>query len=145
MSVHKDILLTISHNLMDRLYIKLRHILDIVFDFIVIFSIFIVAGIWVVESIKLLWFDFFGIWFDINQAFRVALNSILIVKVYDTLKMFVSQNQASLLSVIELWLIWLWVKIFFNTDYMTLPTTYIFVLITVSYCLLRFTDMYKWK
>ena len=145
MSVHKDILLTISHNLMDRLYTKLRHILDIVFDFIVIFSIFIVAGIWVVESIKLLWFDFFGIWFDINQAFRVALNSILIVKVYDTLKMFVSQNQASLLSVIELWLIWLWVKIFFNTDYMTLPTTYIFVLITVSYCLLRFTDMYKWK
>lgn len=145
MSVHKDIQLIISHNLMDRLYTKLRHILDIVFDFIVIFSIFIVAGIWVVESIKLLWFDFFGIWFDINQAFRVALNSILIVKVYDTLKMFVSQNQASLLSVIELWLIWLWVKIFFNTDYMTLPTTYIFVLITVSYCLLRFTDMYKWK
>lgn len=105
----------IEHNDM---YHRLWKVLDIVFDWIVIFSIAIVALIGII-SVIYAGLDIIGFSYklpiDINYALKTALNTIIVLKTYETLKLFVSTNHASVENILELGLIGLSVKIFFDT------------------------------
>lgn len=123
------------------IYHRLRKILDIIFDWIVIFSIWIVAIVWVV-SIIFAWLDI--IWLnyqlpvEVNYALKTALNTIIILKTYETLKLFISTNHASVENILELWLIWLSVKIFFDNKYLTLVSGWIFVMLFACYMVSKY-------
>ena len=121
-------------------YHRLWKVLDIIFDRIVIFSIGIVAIVWVI-SIIFAWLDM--IWFnyqlpiEVNYALKTALNTIIILKTYETLKLFISTSHASIENILELGLIWLSVKIFFDITYLTRLSGCIFVMLFGCYIILK--------
>ena len=80
-------------------------ILDGLSDVIVIISILITLFTGLYESIELIFNNLpfnIGFNFDINQALKIALNSVVIVKIYETLKLFISHIPLSLTYIMEL-------------------------------------------
>ncbi len=123
-------------------YNRLWKVLDIVFDWIVIFSIAIVAIIWVISilfaGLDMIWLNL-ELPIEVNYALKTALNTIIVLKTYETLKLFVSTNHASVENILELGLIWLSVKIFFDTtNYLNRAAGWIFVMLFACYIALRY-------
>ncbi len=136
----------VEHN---DIYNRLWRVLDVVFDWIVIFSIAIVAIIGVI-SILFTGLDMVGLNLElpieVNYALKTALNTIIILKTYETLKLFVSTNHASVENILELGLIWLSVKIFFDTaNYLNRAAGWIFVMLFVCYIGLKSFRHYENK
>lgn len=110
--------------------------LDGVSDLIVIISILITLFAGLYESFELILskFSFIApLTFDINQALKIALNSVVIVKIYETLKLFISHEQMSLTYIMELWLIGLWVKLFFDESFLSIEKAGIFAIVFICY------------
>ncbi len=125
----------------EHIYSKLWKVFDIFFDIIVIIAIGVTAFAGIHEILM------FFIWthvlpFDINltKALNISLNSIVIVKIYETLKMFVSHEDLSLTHIIEVWLIGLCVKMFFDNSYLSLQNWIIFLMFFGAYIALK-----RWK
>jgi len=117
--------------------------LDGVSDFIVVISILITLFAWLYESFELILSKFsllapFA--FDINQALKIALNSVVIVKIYETLKLFISHEQLSLTYIMELGLIGLWVKLFFDESFLSIEKAGIFAIVFVCYVWLKWYE-----
>lgn len=126
------------------IYHRLWKILDIIFDWIVIFSIAIVAIIGVISilftGLDMVWLEL-TLPIEVNYALKTALNTIIILKTYETLKLFVSTNHASVENILELGLIWLSVKIFFDTtNYLNRAAWWIFVMLFACYIALRWLN-----
>lgn len=126
-------------------YRKLRYYLDKWFDYIVIFSILIVLWIGAI-AIWISTLKFFGITLDIQiqneLAITTALSTIITLKTYQTLKLFVSTTKASIENIMELWLIGLAVKIFFVDSYLTRMTGGVFVIIFLCYLAYKIAKVY---
>lgn len=136
---------------MDRLnhrYTRLRHFCDIIFDRIVIVSIGVTAiiGIFQIRAsvLELFWIHR-ELPIEVNSALKTALNTIIILKTYETLKLFVSTNHASVQNILELWLIWLSVKIFFDTNYLNREAGWIFVMLFACYVWIRLLHKFEQK
>lgn len=136
---------------MDRLnhrYTRLRHFCDIIFDRIVIVSIGVTAVIWILQigsSVLELFWRHRELPIEVNSALKTALNTIIILKTYETLKLFVSTNHASVQNILELWLIWLSVKIFFDTEYLNRESGWIFALLFACYAWIRLLHKFEEK
>lgn len=121
--------------------------LDGVSDFIVVISILITLFAGLYESFELIFnkLSFMAPFaFDINEALKIALNSVVIVKIYETLKLFISHEQLSLTYIMELWLIGLWVKLFFDETFLSIEKAGIFALVFACYVILRWYErVYK--
>lgn len=114
---------------------------DILFDLIVIVAIGVTAFAGIYEVLELfLWSDILNIDINMWKALKIALNSIVIVKIYETLKMFVSHEDLSLIHIIEVGLIGLCVKMFFDNSYLSLQNWVIFLMFFVAYIALK-----RWK
>lgn len=79
---------------------------------------------------------------SMTQFLKVALNSILVVKIYETLRMFISHEDLSLTHLIEVGLIWLAVKIFFDSEYMKINYWILFLIFFVCYIILKWWRNY---
>lgn len=115
-------------------------VLDGLSDLIVIVSILITLFTGLYESFELVFKALpfaISLDFDINQALKIALNSVVIVKIYETLKLFISHIPLSLTYIMELWLIGLWVKLFFDESYLSIEKAGIFAIVFLCYVWLK--------
>ena len=112
---------------------------DNFFDGLIVLSIVVIAVAWLYALIEyIFWMGFFPFAIDMSQAIKIALNSVVIIKVYDTLRMFISHEEMSLMHLIEVGLIWLSVKIFFGDSDFSWESTLVFAVFFSAYFLLRF-------
>lgn len=77
---------------------------------------------------------------NIASALKISLNAVVIVKVYETLRMFISHEDLSLIHLIEVGLIGLVVKIFFDETYLKREYSIIFGVFFLTYFGLK-----RWK
>jgi uncharacterized membrane protein (DUF373 family) len=71
------------------------------------------------------------------MALKISLNAVVIVKVYETLRMFISHEDLSLTHLIEVGLIGLLVKIFFDESFLQREYSIIFFSFFATYFILK--------
>lgn len=125
----------------EHVYSKLWKLFDIFFDIIVIIAIGVTAFAGMHEILVFfMWSDVLPVDINLSKALNISLNSIVIVKIYETLKMFVSHEDLSLIHIIEVGLIGLCVKMFFDNSYLSLQNWVIFLMFFAAYMALK-----RWK
>lgn len=121
-----------------KLYHYLWKFFDNLFDFLIVVAICITAFAGIYELLTfILWYELISGWLKITSALNISLNAVVIVKVYETLRMFISHEDLSLIHLIEVWLIWLLVKIFFDESYLKREYSIIFFAFFMTYFILK--------
>lgn len=119
-------------------YKRLWGFFDNFFDGLIVVSIAIIAFAGLYALLQyLFWIQSLPFDIDMSQAIKIALNSVVIVKVYETLRMFISHEEMSLMHLIEVGLIGLSVKIFFGDNNFSWQNTLVFAVFFTAYFLLR--------
>lgn len=111
---------------------------DNLFDLLIIIAICITAFAGAYELLSfIIGYDLLPWWLNIATALKISLNAVVIVKVYETLRMFISHEDLSLTHLIEVGLIGLIVKIFFNESYLRWEYSIIFIIFFLAYFILK--------
>lgn len=120
-----------------KFYHYLWKFFDNLFDLLIVIAICITAFAGAYELITfVVWYELIpGI--NISSALKISLNAVVIVKVYETLRMFISHEDLSLTHLIEVGLIGLIVKIFFNESYLRREYSIIFMIFFFAYFILK--------
>lgn len=119
-------------------YNSLWKFFDNLFDLLIVIAICITAFAWAYELVTfIIWYELIPWWLKIASALKISLNAVVIVKVYETLRMFISHEDLSLTHLIEVGLIGLIVKIFFDESYLKREYSIIFFVFFLAYFLLK--------
>jgi uncharacterized membrane protein (DUF373 family) len=119
-------------------YTHLWSIFDNIFDFLIIIAIWLTAFAGIYELLTfIVWYEMIQGGLKITSVLKISLNAVVIVKVYETLRMFISHEDLSLIHLIEVGLIGLVVKIFFDESYLKREYSIIFFVFFLTYFVLK--------